>query len=66
LQLQSQLEGTENRISIERRKFNNLVQAYNTYIRKFPQSIISGISGFNKKGYFEAEVGSEQAPKVEF
>lgn len=66
LQLQSQLEGTENRISIERRKFNNIVQEYNIYIRKFPQSIISGISGFDKKGYFEAEAGSEQVPEVEF
>lgn len=66
LQLQSQLEGTENRIAIERRKFNDIVRNYNTYIRKFPQSIISGITGFDKKGYFESEAGSEEAPEVQF
>lgn len=66
LGLQSQLEGTENRISVERRKFNNVVQDYNTYIKKFPQTIIANMSGFDKKGYFQAAAGSENAPSVEF
>ena len=65
-ELQAQLEGTENRISVERRNFNEAVQSYNTYIRKFPQNIISGLFGFEKHPYFEAEAGSEKAPKVEF
>lgn len=66
LELQSQLEGTENRISVERRRFNEVVQDYNTYIRKFPNNLIAGMFGFEKKAYFEAEAGSEKAPKVEF
>ncbi|MGB0176191.1 MAG: LemA family protein [Owenweeksia sp.] len=66
LELQSQLEGTENRISVERRKFNLQVQDYNTYIKKFPQTIIAGMTGFEKKGYFEAAEGSEVAPEVNF
>ncbi len=66
LALQSQLEGTENRISVERRRFNEVVQDYNTYIRRFPNNIIANMSGFEKKGYFEAESGSEQAPEVQF
>src|SRR5690606_27889013 len=61
LELQSQLEGTENRISVERRRFNEVVRDYNTYIKKFPQSIIAGMSGFDAKGYFEAAEGSEVA-----
>lgn len=65
-ELQAQLEGTENRISVERRNFNEVVGNYNTYIRKFPQNLIAGIFGFEKHGYFEAEAGSEKAPKVEF
>jgi len=65
-QLQAQLEGTENRISVERRKFNQVVQNYNTKIRQFPGSIIAGFSGFQQKQYFKAVAGSEQAPKVEF
>ena len=65
-ELQAQLEGTENRISVERRNFNETVQDYNTYIRKFPQNILSGMFGFEKRAYFEAEAGSEKAPKVEF
>jgi LemA protein len=66
LALQSQLEGTENRISVERRRFNEVVREYNTYIRKFPQVIIANMTGFDQKGYFEASEGSEVAPSVEF
>ena len=65
-ELQAQLEGTENRISVERRNFNEAANQYNTYIRKFPQSIIAGMRDFDKKPYFEAEEGANQAPKVEF
>ncbi len=66
LQLQAQLEGTENRISVERKKFNEVVQNYNTTIRRFPGSIIAGFTGFIQKQYFKAVAGSDQAPKVEF
>lgn len=66
LELQSQLEGTENRISVERRRFNEMVQDYNTYIRKFPNNFISGWFGFEQRGYFKSDEGSENAPKVEF
>ena len=66
LQLQSQLEGTENRISVERRKFNQSVQGYNTTIRRFPAKIVANFTGFNEKQYFEAVEGSDVAPKVEF
>jgi LemA protein len=66
LQLQAQLEGTENRISVERRKFNKAVQEYNTTIRKFPTNIIAGMTGFTQKAYFKATAGSEIAPKVKF
>lgn len=65
LQLQSQLEGTENRISVERRRFNEAAQAYNTYILKFPNSIIAG-SRFPKKAYFQGTAGSSEPPKVQF
>jgi len=65
-QLQAQLEGTENRISVERKKFNEVVQGYNTTIRQFPGSIIAGFTGFIQKQYFKAVAGSDQAPKVEF
>ncbi|MBQ8593055.1 MAG: LemA family protein [Bacteroidaceae bacterium] len=65
-ELQAQLEGTENRISVERRNFNEVVGEYNTYIRKFPQNIMANIFGFEKRAYFEAEAGTEKAPKVEF
>lgn len=65
-ELQAQLEGTENRISVERRNFNEVVGDYNTYIRKFPQNIMANIFGFEKRAYFEAEAGTEKAPKVEF
>ncbi len=66
LQLQAQLEGTENRISVERKKFNEVVQNYNTTVRRFPASLIAGFAGFSQKQYFKAVAGSEQAPKVEF
>lgn len=66
LELQAQLEGTENRISVERRKFNESVQDYNSYIRSFPRNFIAGMFDFEKKGYFEAEAGAQQAPTVEF
>ena len=66
LDLQAQLEGTENRISTERRKFNETANAYNTFIRLFPKNIFASIFGFDKKPYFEAVAGADQAPKVEF
>ena len=66
LALQSQLEGTENRISVERRRFNEAVRAYNTYIRKFPQTFVASMGGFEKKGYFESDEGADQAPEVQF
>ncbi|MCF8464978.1 MAG: LemA family protein [Flavobacteriales bacterium] len=66
LELQSQLEGTENRIAVERRKFNETAQDYNTYIRKFPNNMIAGMFDFEKKEYFEADAGAATAPKVEF
>lgn len=66
LELQAQLEGTENRIAVERRKFNETVQDYNSYIRSFPRNLIAGMFDFEKKGYFEAEASAQQAPKVEF
>lgn len=66
LELQAQLEGTENRISVERRKFNETVQDYNSYIRSFPRNLVAGMFDFEKKGYFEAEAGAQTAPTVEF
>ena len=66
LELQAQLEGTENRINVARKNFNDAAQAYNTNIRRFPKNIFAGMFGFDKKAYFEAEEGSEKAPKVEF
>lgn len=66
LELQSQLEGTENRIAFERKAFNEVTQSYNTYMQKFPNNIFASVFGFEKKPYFEAEAGSEAAPKVEF
>lgn len=65
-ELQAQLEGSENRITVERRTFNEAAQAYNSYLRKFPNNIFAGMFGFQKKAYFEAAAGSEKAPKVEF
>lgn len=64
--LQAQLEGTENRIAVERRKFNETAQAYNAYIRKFPQTVYAGWFGFDKKNYFEAQAGADRAPEVQF
>ena len=64
--LQTQLEGTENRITVERGKFNEAVQSYNTSLRRFPASIIAGICGFQKKGYFKAPEGSDEPVQVEF
>ncbi len=64
--LSAQLEGTENRISTERKKFNDTARDYNTYIRKFPNNIVSSIFGFDAKPYFKADEGSDKAPKVEF
>jgi LemA protein len=66
LELQSQLEGTENRIAVERKKFNEVVMDYNAYIRKFPQVLYAGMMGFEKKGYFESAAGAEKAPEVKF
>ena len=66
LELQSQLEGTENRITVARKDFNDTAKSYNQAIRQFPKNILAGIFGFEKKSYFEAEAGSEKAPKVEF
>lgn len=65
-ELQAQLEGTENRITVERKRFNEVAQAYNTYIRSFPTNILAGMFGFFPKAYFTAESGAEKAPKVEF
>jgi LemA protein len=65
-ELQAQLEGTENRIAVERKRFNETAQSYNTYIRSFPQNILAGMFGFTPKAYFTAEAGAEKAPKVEF
>ena len=64
--LQAQLEGTENRIATERMKFNQAVKDYNTLIRRVPNNIFASMFGFGKKGYFEANSGAENAPKVEF
>ena len=66
LELQSQLEGTENRITVARKDFNDTAKSYNQAIRQFPKNILAGLFGFEKKSYFEAEAGSEKAPKVEF
>jgi LemA protein len=66
LELQAQLEGTENRIAVERKKFNEVARQYNTYIRSFPKNIYASIFGFEKKAYFQAQAGADTAPKVEF
>lgn len=66
LQLQSQLEGTENRIAVERKKFNESVQQYNTEVRSFPTVITAKLFGFKEKPYFKGKEGSDQAPNVEF
>lgn len=66
LQLQSQLEGTENRIAVERQRYSDMVNEYNTSIRRFPKNIIASLLGFERKAYFEAQNGAENAPQVEF
>ncbi|HWA05436.1 MAG TPA: LemA family protein [Ignavibacteria bacterium] len=66
LQLQSQLEGTENRISVERKKFNEAVQEYNTSVRRFPTLITAKIMGFKEKQYFKSAPGTDKAPDVNF
>lgn len=66
LELQAQLEGTENRIAVERRKFNEMVQSYNSYIRSFPRVIYASWFDFEKKAYFEADQGASEVPEVEF
>lgn len=66
LELQSQLEGTENRITVARKDFNDTAKLYNTSIRRFPKNILAGLFGFEKKSYFEAEEGAEKAPEVKF
>ena len=66
LELQSQLEGTENRINTARRDFNEAAKGFNTEIRRFPKNILAGMFGFEKKAYFEAEKGGEKAPEVQF
>ena len=65
-ELQAQLEGTENRITVERRNFNEVAREYNTSIRTFPKTIIAGMCGFDKRPYFEAEEGANKAPEVKF
>ena len=65
-ELQTQLEGTENRISVARRDYNEAARKYNTTLRSFPKNILAGMFGFEKKAYFEAQEGSEQAPTVQF
>jgi LemA protein len=66
LDLQTQLEGTENRINVARSRFNEAARAYNTRIRSFPGNLLAGTFGFSPKPYFEAEAGAEKAPKVKF
>ena len=65
-ELQAQLEGTENRISVERRNFNEVARSYNTAVRTFPKAIIASMFGFDKRPYFEAEEGANKAPEVLF
>lgn len=64
--LQVELEGTENRISVERRKFNEVAQGFNTFIKRFPQNFIAGMFGFTERPYFESMEGAEKAPQVQF
>jgi LemA protein len=66
LDLQAQLEGTENRIAEARRAFNETAKDYNTSIRRFPANLLAGVFGFSAKGYFEADEAAKTAPKVEF
>jgi LemA protein len=66
LGLQDQLEGTENRIAVERKRFNETAREFNIYIKKFPQVILANIAGFKEKPYFTAQEGADQAPRVKF
>ncbi|MFZ0429248.1 MAG: LemA family protein [Acidobacteriota bacterium] len=66
LALQDELSGTENRIAVERRRYNEAVQQYNTAIRRFPANIVASLAGFQAATYFEAAQGAEEAPKVQF
>jgi LemA protein len=66
LELQSQLEGTENRIKVARDEFNESVKTYNVKVKKFPNNLFAGIFGFRSRPYFEAEAGSDKAPEVKF
>ena len=64
--LQTQLEGTENRIAVERRKYNEAAQSFNTYVKMFPRNLLAGMFGFAPLNYFEAQQGAEKAPEVQF
>ncbi len=66
LELQAQLEGTENRIAVERKRFNEIARDYNTYIKLFPKNLFAGMFGFEPKPYFKAAEGAEKAPEVKF
>jgi LemA protein len=66
LDLQSQLEGTENRIAVERKRFNEVAQGYNTQLKTFPTNLIAGFLGFKERPYFTAQAGAEKAPEVKF
>jgi len=66
LALQNQLEGTENRIVVERRRYNEIVRAYNTTVRRFPSSVVASLRGFSERPYFEATPGSGAAPEIKF
>ena len=66
LELQAQLEGTENRITVERQKFNNTTKEFNTYIKLFPKNMLAGMFGFAAKPYFSSQKGAEVAPKISF
>lgn len=66
LELQAQLEGTENRITVARDRFNEIARGFNTQIRRFPNSFIAGFGGFSRKPYFQADAGAQTAPRVEF
>ena len=66
LALQAQLEGSENRITVERKRFNEAAQSYNSYIKRFPQNMLAGLFGFDEKAYFKADAGAEHAPEINF
>jgi LemA protein len=65
-ELQAQLEGTENRITVERKNFNEIARSYNTSVKTFPKNIFAGMFGFQAKPYFQAQAGADKAPKVSF